>query len=199
MSTRPVTKIGLIIAAGRGRRMGRTKQLANWPAATGTKPLVAAAFDAIHGVCDEMIVVVGHDAERVAAALGDRPFHRAVSDADAEMFESIRAGLAAAQTIDANAIVVLQPGDHPEVSPKTLAALADAAKAQSAQAVLPEFQGRGGHPVFIPPALVALLVDADCPEGLGRFWADHPQACRRLAVDDPSVVKDIDSPEKLGS
>ena len=96
--------------------MGGKKQLTPWPTADGTKPLVAAAYDAIRPICDEMVVVLGHDADAVAAALGDRPFHRAESDPDAPMFESIRAGLRAALRIDSNATVVLQPGDHPEVA-----------------------------------------------------------------------------------
>jgi molybdenum cofactor cytidylyltransferase len=190
-------RIGLIIAAGRGRRMGRTKQLVEWPSAAGNVPLVAAAFDAICGVCDEMIVVLGHDAELVAAALVDRPFHRVMSDADAEMFESIRAGLVAAQKIDANATVVLQPGDHPEVSPNTLQLLAGALSMHSDCAIMPTFRNRGGHPVFIPPAIIARLILEECPQGLGEFWRGNPQLCRRIAIDDASVVRDVDTPDQI--
>src|SRR5688500_17375365 len=102
-------RIGVILAAGRGRRMGRTKQLIEWPAADGPKSLVAAAYDAIRPICDDMVVVFGHDAEAVAAALAGRSFVRASSDPDAPMFESICAGLRAAQSIDRAAAVVLQP------------------------------------------------------------------------------------------
>ena len=80
--------------------MGGTKQLVTWKAADGSKPLVAAAYDAIRPICDEMVVVLGHEAESVAEALGDRAFHSVVSDPDEPMFESIRAGLRAARAID---------------------------------------------------------------------------------------------------
>ncbi len=86
-------RIGVILAAGRGGRMGGTKQLKLWPSADGEKPLVAAAYDAIRPICDEMVVVVGDAADEVAAALGERPFHRTISDSDDPMFESIRAGI----------------------------------------------------------------------------------------------------------
>src|SRR3954454_13341239 len=69
-------RIGIILAAGRGGRMGGKKQLTPWPTAAGTIPLVAAAYDAIRPICDEMVVVLGHMADSVAAALGDRKFHR---------------------------------------------------------------------------------------------------------------------------
>jgi molybdenum cofactor cytidylyltransferase len=187
-----MSHIGVILAAGRSRRMGRTKQLASWDTSEGAKPLVAAAYDAICPICEEMVVVLGHEADAVAAALGERKFHRVDADPDAAMFESIRGGLLAAQSIDPDATVILQPGDHPEVAPATLQALADWSLKRPVRAILPEYGGQGGHPVMIPAAAVALVVAADCPEGLGQFWADHPELCDRLAVEDAGVIRDID-------
>jgi CTP:molybdopterin cytidylyltransferase MocA len=120
------TRIGVLLAAGRGGRMGGTKQLKLWPFSAGPKPLVCAAYDSIRPICDEMVVVLGHEADAVAAVLGKRPFYHAVSSADGPMFESVRAGQQAARDIDADATVVLQPGDHPEVARSTLDALAAA-------------------------------------------------------------------------
>jgi molybdenum cofactor cytidylyltransferase len=190
-------RIGVILAAGRGRRMGRTKQLVEWPAADGPKSLVAAAYDAIRPICDDMVVVFGHDAEAVAAALAGRSFVRASSDPDAPMFESIRAGLRAAQSIDRAAAVVLQPGDHPEVAAGTLTALADWSLQRPVQAIIPKYRGRGGHPVLIPPAVAEALVAAACPSGLGDFWRVNPELCVRLPVEDPAIVRDIDTVEDL--
>jgi molybdenum cofactor cytidylyltransferase len=190
-------RIGVILAAGRGRRMGRTKQLVPWPGTGGPKPLVAAAFDAICGGCDSMIVVLGHEAQAVAAALGGRPFRGIPSDPDAPMMDSIRAGLNAAREIDANAVVVLQPGDQPEVSAGTLSTLADWSLRRPAQAIIPEYRDRGGHPVFIPPAVAARILKADCPTGLGDFWRAHPDLCVRVALEDPDICRDVDVPADL--
>ncbi len=190
-------RIGVILAAGRGRRMGRTKQLVEWPAADGPKSLVAAAYDAIRPICDDMVVVFGHEAQAVAAALAGRSFHRASSDPDAPMFESTRAGLRAAQLIDRAATVVLQPGDHPEVALATLTILANRTLKQSVQAIIPEYRGRGGHPVLIPPAVLEVLAADACPAGLGDFWRANPELCIRVPVDDPAIVRDIDTAEDL--
>jgi molybdenum cofactor cytidylyltransferase len=190
-------RIGVILAAGRGGRMGGKKQLTPWTTATGTIPLVAAAYDAIRSICDEMVVVLGHDADAVATALGDRPFHRAESDPHAPMFESIRAGLLVAQRISAEAAVVMQPGDHPEVATSTLETLNNWSLKCPIQSIIPEYGDRGGHPIIIPPNIAALLVEAECPAGLGQFWIDHPDLCRRVPIDDPKVVRDIDTPADL--
>jgi CTP:molybdopterin cytidylyltransferase MocA len=190
-------RIGVVLAAGRGGRMGGTKQLATWKSASGSKPLVAAAYDAIRPICDDMVVVLGHEAVAVAAALGERPFYRAISAPDAAMFESIRAGLRAAHALDAAATVVLQPGDHPEVAVSTLEALIARSLKRPRQAVIPQVGARGGHPVLIPSQVAAVLMDAECPQGLGEYWMLHPELCVRVPLNDPATVRDIDWPEDL--
>jgi molybdenum cofactor cytidylyltransferase len=177
--------------------MGRTKQLLPWQTASGDLPLVAAAFDAVQPICDAMIVVLGHESAAVATALGDRPFHPVTGDADAPMFDSIRLGLHRAREINPAATVVLQPGDHPEVSLATLDALTAAAAAHPQLAILPKYQGRGGHPVMIPPSIVARIVNDGCPNGLAQFWRDHSELCHRLTINDAGIVHDIDTPTDL--
>jgi molybdenum cofactor cytidylyltransferase len=187
-------RIGVLLAAGRGTRMGRTKQLVPWPTAQGEKPLVSAAFDAIRPISDAMVVVLGHEADLVAAALGERQFHRAMSDPAAPMFESIRAGLRTAQKIDAQATVVLHPGDHPEVAPHTLSELAAWSLQRPGMVIIPQYAGRGGHPVLVPTNICQILIDADCSGGLGQFWLDNPELCVRVPVEDAGVTRDIDTP-----
>src|SRR5436190_1081298 len=175
-------RIGVILAAGRGGRMGGRKQLTPWTKSGSTMPLVAAAYEAIRSICDDMVVVLGHEANAVAAALDNRPFHRTESDPHSPMAESIRAGLRVAQRIDATAAIVLQPGDHPEVATSTLDILTNCSLEFPAQTSIPEYAGRGGHPIIIPPNVAALLIEAECPEGLGQFWLDHPELCHRVPI-----------------
>jgi molybdenum cofactor cytidylyltransferase len=191
-------RIGVILAAGRGKRMGGKKQITAWPSADGMKPLVACAYDAVRPICDEMVVVLGHIADSVVEALADRAFHRTDCDPDAPMYESIRAGLRTALNIDASATIVLQPCDHPEVDPTSLDRLAALSGEGPTQAIIPQYSNRGGHPVLIPPHICAILIEAECPEGLGQFWADHPELCHRVPIDDPKLVRDIDTPADLG-
>jgi molybdenum cofactor cytidylyltransferase len=191
--------------------MGRPKQLLPWPPAgsvpifgsekmgtdplTATKPLVSAAFDAVAPSCCAMIVVLGHEAEQVRAALGDRKFVAVHVDSNAEMIHSVKAGLKAAQSLHATADVLLHPADHPEVGRETLERLLQELAGQSGRAVMPEFEGQGGHPVIIPAALVPGILDAGAEGGLRQFWLDHPDRCTRLAVDDRGVVLDLDVPD----
>jgi molybdenum cofactor cytidylyltransferase len=197
MSAASNRNIGVILAAGQGRRMGRTKQLVPWQTPAGDVPLIVAAYEVIHPVCDDMVVVLGNGADEVTAALGSRLFTGVFGDSDTPMFESIRIGLRAAGKIDLTATVVLQPGDHPEVAQSTLNTLADWSRQRPGHAIIPEYRRRGGHPVFIPSAIAAMLIEADCPNGLGQFWTAHPELCTRVPVDDANVLRDIDTLEDL--
>ncbi|MEX2093532.1 MAG: NTP transferase domain-containing protein, partial [Pirellulales bacterium] len=131
--------IGVLLAAGHSRRMGRLKQLLPWPPVEGDRPLVATAFDAIAPACCAMVVVVGHEADGVLAALSGRTFQSVYVDPDAEMLSSVKAGLAAARAIHPTADILLHPADHPEVRRETIELLIRASAEQSNRAVMPEY------------------------------------------------------------
>jgi molybdenum cofactor cytidylyltransferase len=187
--------IGVLLAAGRSRRMGRTKQLLPWPPGDeGAKPLVAASFDAVAPACCTMIVVVGHEADAVVAALGERRFETVHVDADAEMLASVKAGLAAARAMHSTADVLLQPADQPMMNRETIETLVEASAEHRGRAVIPEFGGRGGHPVIVPALLVPQILDFAAQGGLRQFWLENAERCMRIPVDDAGVVFDVDTP-----
>lgn len=200
MTTGP---IGVLLAAGRGRRMGpgTIKQLLPWPGPDDPeRTMIGAAFDAIAPACEKVLVVLGHEAEAVRAGLGAREFGSVAGvDPDAPMYESVRAGLVAARKIARGRPVLLQPADQPEVAPTTLEAIRSAAAATPGRAVMPEVAGRGGHPVWIPAAMLDELIGLDGAGGLKAYWRAHPERCVRVPVDDAACVRDVDTPEGYGA
>jgi CTP:molybdopterin cytidylyltransferase MocA len=186
--------IGVLLAAGRSTRMGRPKQLLPWPPVNGERPLVAAAFDAIAPACCAMVVVVGHEADGVLTALGERMFQSVRVDPDAEMLSSVKVGLAAARAIHPTADILLHPADHPEVSRDTVESLVRTSAEQPDRAVMPEYEGQGGHPVVIPAEMVSSILDFADGGGLRQFWLNHADRCVRLSVDDRGVILDLDVP-----
>jgi molybdenum cofactor cytidylyltransferase len=179
--------------------MGRLKQLLPWPPnSPDGRPLVAAAFDAIARVCDEMFVVLGHEHQAVMAALAGRKFRYYAFGEPGDMFRSVRIGLAVApidcnEPVESPVQLLLHLADHPLVRRDTLDALCAAADNHPLHAVMPQFRGHGGHPVLIPPNVAQLICGYDGEGGLRQFWLDHPELCQRLPVDDAGVVVDIDT------
>lgn len=190
--------VGVLLAAGRSRRMGESKQLLPWPlihaASTGT--VVEASYDLLALFCDDMFVVLDHDAESIQSALGERTFTTVRGECGLPMFDSVLRGLRAVTSVSNDAAVLLHPVDHPAVAPATVECLLDEAARYSAQAVFPEYDGHGGHPVLLPPALRDVILEYDGRDGLRGFWRSHPDACRRVPVNDRAVVMDIDTPEQ---
>ncbi|MGD9634207.1 MAG: NTP transferase domain-containing protein [Pirellulales bacterium] len=192
-------RIGVLLAAGESRRFGRPKQLLPWPPnSENTKSLVAAAFDAIARVCDEMFVVLGHEADDVMSALAGRKFRYYQFGEPGSMFRSTIVGLAVGrlrcdELFEVPTQLLLHLSDHPQVRLDTLQSLIAAANEQPDVAVIPQYRGRGGHPVLIPHCVAKLICGFHGRGGLRQFWVEHPQLCVRLPVDDPGVVFDVDT------
>jgi len=187
---------GVLLAAGRGQRMGALKQLLPWGTGAAAKPLVAAAFDALAPACDTMIVVAGEDHPAIVEALHPREFTTVIVDSNREMFESIRAGLRKAQRLWPESDVLLHPADQPVIHPAIVEALRAEARRHPNAAVMPEYIGRGGHPVLIPADMLAAIIAWSGPGGLRSFWENHPRLARRVAINDASVLLDIDNPQE---
>lgn len=193
-------RIGVLLAAGESQRFGRPKQLLPWPPrAQGGKPMAAAAFDAIARVCDEMFVVLGHQADEVMSALAGRKFRYYTFAQPHDMFRSVVIGLALGRVTSHEEFelptqLLLHLGDHPLVRRDTLELMLTAAAEQPEQAVMPIYRGRGGHPVLIPQNVAKAVCSYSGHGGLRQFWLDHPALCQRIPVDDPGVVFDVDTP-----
>lgn len=169
--------------------------------------MVAAAFDALAAVCGESIVVVtGHEAGAVAGALNPRAFTEATSDPDADMMHSVRVGLyAARERFPRAAGYWLHLADHPYTAPATVELLREAYEKHAARrAVMPSYDGKGGHPVVMPGNVADAILAWRAGPGNGKnttggvraFWAEHPGLSVRLPVSDAGVVKDVDTPQQ---
>lgn len=111
---------GIVLAAGPSSRFGRPKQLLEHQG----KPLVQHAVDAaVEAGLDEVVVVVGYEAERVRLALRLPPNGRAVSNPrfDEGLSTSLAVGLGATSRESEGAVVLL--ADQPGVSPEHISAL----------------------------------------------------------------------------
>ena len=187
-----VAAAGLVLAAGTGSRFGATKQLVE----VDGRPLVAhVGATAREAGLAPVVVVVGHDAAAVAAAVdGDEDVEVVVNPAHGRgQATSLRAGVRALQPGDADAAVVLladEPGVAPEAVRAVVAALEDGAAV--ARAV---YEDRPGHPVGFARRVWADLLGTRGDTG-ARQLLDALDVTP-VGVDGPAPV-DIDTPADLG-
>ncbi|MFZ0142359.1 MAG: nucleotidyltransferase family protein [Aeromicrobium sp.] len=136
--------VGVLLAAGAGSRMGRPKALVSDEHGSW---LLRACVTLRNGGCDDVVVLIGAEAPRARALLGDLPVDvvEATDWADG-MSASLRAGLDHTAAGDADAALV-HLVDLPDVGPDVVARLIrDASSGALARAV---YDGRPGHPVLI--------------------------------------------------
>ncbi|HYK42954.1 MAG TPA: nucleotidyltransferase family protein [Thermoanaerobaculia bacterium] len=185
-------KLGaVVLAAGRSRRMGAEKMLLPFGASTvlGTV-LDTLARAGVEGA--NTIVVARPDlagAEAAASACGSSLIVN--PDREAEMMSSIRLGIEALPgVLDA---FFVWPADHPAVFPGTVRLLASLA--DPAASLIPTWKDRRGHPALVGRNLRAAALA--CPDGGGlrELWRARAEAVREIAVEDPGVVANADTPE----
>ncbi|MCY1351217.1 Purine catabolism protein PucB [compost metagenome] len=183
--------IALILAAGVASRFGSDKRRATL--ADG-RTLLAASLERASAVFDEVHLVLRPEDDPASLGLPSGCSIIRCADAGQGMGHSLAAGARALADSPAEAIAVLL-GDMPWIAESSLRALL--AKAAPGRIVFPVHHDERGHPVLFGrdfwPELQTLTGD----EGARRVLRAHASAWVVVGVDDPGVLRDVDSPAEL--
>jgi molybdenum cofactor cytidylyltransferase len=185
----------VVLAAGRSTRMGAVNKML---AEIGGKPLVRiAAEQAVASHAKPVIVVTGHQREKVEAALKGLPV-RLVNNADyAEgLGTSLKAGIAAVPEEADGAIVCL--GDMPQVDAPLIDKLIAALDPErGALVVVPSIDGRRGNPVVWSRRFFHDLMSIQGDIGARHLIGNYAEAVVEIPVAGDAALTDVDTPESL--
>jgi molybdenum cofactor cytidylyltransferase len=187
------TVAGLLLAAGTGSRFGDANKLL---ATLDGEPIVRrAARTLVNAGLDPLVVVVGHEAGRVRAALDDLPLTVVENPAYREgQSTSVRAGIdALPAAVDA---VVIGLGDVPRVAPASVRALVDVYESGEWTALAAACEGARGNPVLFDRRHFDSLGDVSGDRG-GRAVLLSGDASALVETHDPGVLRDVDTPADL--
>jgi molybdenum cofactor cytidylyltransferase len=188
----------IILAAGRSSRYRAAggQEPSKLLALLDGKPVVRrVAETALASSARPVIVVVGHESERIVQALDDLPLQVVFNAAYASgMASSLKAGIAALPRSAAGALILL--ADMPLVSEDLLDRLGAAfAGLPGAVAAAPMRGGRRGNPVLLSRVMFGAIGALDGDEGARRLLAEAPPgAIAEVAVDDSAATLDVDTP-----
>jgi molybdenum cofactor cytidylyltransferase/nicotine blue oxidoreductase len=186
-----VTRIvGVLLAAGAGRRMGGPKALVE--GVDGLPWVVTASRALSAGGCDEVVVVLGAGAVQAGLLLTDEPVRTVVAgDWASGLASSLRAGLTAASATGAEAALV-HLVDLPDVGSAVVRRVADRAAADVLARA--SYAAGPGHPVLLGRShWAAVMTASDGDRGAATYLARHDVELVDCA--DLATGVDHDTPE----
>lgn len=186
---------GIILAAGYSSRMGDFKPL-----------LLIGDRSAVEWIADtyknagirSAITVTGYKRELLLPIIEKKGLREAYNQAyGMGMFTSIQRGIRAAMAVfhDGPEGYFLMLADSPLVSAEVLKQIMDQHRDVPDAFIVPCYQGKKGHPLFIPACFTREILDHGGEGGLKTVTSRHEDRMIRLEVDDESVVLDMDTPQ----
>ncbi|MFT5174499.1 MAG: molybdenum cofactor cytidylyltransferase [Gammaproteobacteria bacterium] len=187
----------LVLAGGQSRRMGDINKLL--APVDGVPMVLATVRRIIAAGVDEVIVVTGHEAQRVRDTLtGEsvRVVHNPYYDQG--LSTSMNAGLAALG-VDVDAALVCL-GDMPRVTPRHVHRLLAAFDPTEGRSIcVPTFNGKRGNPVLWDRRYFEQMREVRGDVGARHLIGAHDDSVCEVAMDDAGVLLDVDSPAALAA
>jgi molybdenum cofactor cytidylyltransferase len=193
---------GVILAAGESSRMGTDKALLPWPPqVAGQLPsketFLSAAIRSLSLATDFIVIVTG----RNEAALAPIAYANGASvvinpDPSRGQFSSLQVGLHEVLNRGRDAAVITLV-DRPPVSAATVQLLRDAFESapQDIWSVVPELDGKHGHPYLVGRELIEVFLQAAATANAREVEHRYQDHIQYVAVDDPFVAVNINTPE----
>ena len=187
----------IVLAAGKSSRMGRPK--ATLPLDGGDTFLTRIVRTFSAASVEDVIVVVGHEADAIVASFADVDLvARFVDNPDYErgQLSSLIAGLRVVDRPGVNAVLMTLV-DVPLVSAATIRAVVDRYRQTGAPIVRPVRGDEHGHPVLIDRSLFEAIRRADPAVGAKAVIRANVSKAGDVSVDDDGAFADFDTLEDL--
>ncbi|MCH7606774.1 MAG: nucleotidyltransferase family protein [Chloroflexi bacterium] len=177
--------------------MGQPKALLPWQGTSLLEHQVSALRSA---GADKVVVVLGHQPEQLIKALEEMEGATWVINPDylEGKTTSIKAGVGALGAEKPDILLILNV-DQPR-SADTVRFLLQEHRSGKGLITIPEYRGKGGHPILLDPSLLDELGSIE-EESLGikAVVRRHQDSTRRVSMDNPEVLWDLNTPEEYHS
>jgi len=186
---------GVVLSAGASSRMGRDKALLPWRGGT----FLSGAIRALQPLTDLVIVVAGANAPDLEPIVNANAAFMVVNPRPEQgQFSSLQIGLQEVLNRGRDAAIVTLV-DRPAADMATIETLKNSflAAGDKTWAVVPEYAGKHGHPIVIGREMIGAFLDAPPTSSAREVEHSFQEHIRYLAVNDPLVTANVDTPEDL--
>lgn len=189
---------GVVLAAGASSRMGEDKALLQF----GGRSFLAGAIQLLQSACDFVIVVTGDNTDLLRPVIYQNSAYLVRNwNPERGQFSSLREGLQAVLNRGRDA-ACLTLVDRPPARAETLARLKTEfmnTVPEKIWAVVPEFQGKHGHPVIFGREMMEVFLRGDPSRNAREIEHEHQTRIQYVPVEDSRVVLNINTPEDYSS
>lgn len=182
---------GVILAAGASSRMGSDKALLPWRNGT----FLSSAINALQAASDLVIVIAGQNQQAVAPTVySNGAFLVNNRNPEDGQFSSLRVGLNEVLGRGRDAAIITLV-DRPAPKVETIEKLKQAflAAPDNIWAVVPEFQGRHGHPFIAGREMIEAFLRAPATSNAREVEHAHQEHILYLPVTDPLVATNVNT------
>lgn len=189
---------GVILAAGASSRMGADKALLQH----GGCSFLAGAIQLLQSACDFVLVIAGHNDDQLRPVIYQNSGYL-VRNPQPELgqFSSLRVGLRAVLDRGRDVACVTLV-DRPPALESTLNDLKEKflnTSPESTWAIVPQFNGKHGHPVIFGREMIEAILRADASSNARDVEHQHQNRIGYVNVEDPRVVININTPEEYSA
>ena len=168
--------------------MGQPKLLLD----LGGQPLIRRTVERVKaGGVQDLVVVVGHEADQIREALKGLPVRFCVNEKPEEgQSSSIKAGVSALQRGTTGALIAL--GDQPAIPPQVIPRLIEIFRKTGMPIVVPVYRGNQGNPVLFGAEIFPGLLRLEGDQGAKSLIEREATRVIQVPFDDP-MPSDIDT------
>jgi molybdenum cofactor cytidylyltransferase len=182
--------VGVVLAAGESRRMGRLKALLPFGTCTVIEQVVRALRQ---GGLDRISVVLGHRAEEIAAVLHPLPVH-ILYNAMYQQGMTTSVQVALREIVPVPDAYLLALVDQPHISPGPAQLLVQAFIHARKGIIIPTYQGKRGHPILLASRYREAVLALGPDQGLNVVTRGHPDDTLEVPVANDDILRDMDYP-----
>jgi molybdenum cofactor cytidylyltransferase len=180
--------VGIILAAGESRRMGRLKALLPF----GDKTVIEQVIQSLlHAELAVVTVVLGHRAADIAAVIHSWPVHMLHnSDYQHGMTTSVQVALRDITPIPDAYLLALV--DQPHIAPELIRQLLTAFARTAKGVIIPTYHGKRGHPIILATRYRQDILALGPDQGLHLVTRGYPDDTLEIPVDTDDILRDMD-------
>ncbi|MBD3225297.1 MAG: NTP transferase domain-containing protein [Caldithrix sp.] len=184
----------VILAAGRSSRFGKPKVLQSFKG----QPFLTRISQPLNTLdLNPIILVLGYKARWLQQALPQSHISQIIINEqfDYGQFSSLQSAVRIMPEPISGLLVCLI--DQPHLHPSTYERIVHKARHQPECIIIPKYQQKKGHPVYLPKVLMDDILKAPPESRLDTMIKKRQNVMRLIEVDDPGILQDIDTPSDL--